>query len=270
MAVSEPEAPEVPAPSGGADAAPSAQAVIELTKVSKDFGTQKVLREVSVRVERGKTLVVLGLSGSGKSVLMKHMIGLLHPDAGTVCVEGEDLAKLEPEQILRVRRKFGMVFQQSALFDSMTVGQNVAFPLQEHTRWSASRIDDRITEVLRLVRMENMVHKLPAELSGGMRKRVGLARAVVLEPAVVLYDEPTTGLDPLTTDSVDAMIMEAKDKLQVTSVVISHDIGSALKVADDIAVIHEGRIVANCPPAELRRSEHPFVQAFLQSWAAKQ
>lgn len=244
--------------------------VIELAGVDKSFGGQRVLRGIDLSVRRGKTRVVLGLSGSGKSVLMKHMIGLLHPDAGTVCVEGEDLAQLDAQQMLRVRRKFGMVFQQSALFDSMTVGQNVAFPLQEHTDWDKARVQERVLEVLRLVRMEDMAHKLPAELSGGMRKRVGLARAVVLTPSCVLYDEPTTGLDPLTTDSVDAMIMEAKDQLQVTSVVISHDIGSALKVADDIAVIHEGQLVADCSPAELRQSEHPFVQAFLRSWFAKQ
>lgn len=260
-------------PSGAtvAGEAPAPQAdFITITNVDKSFGSQRVLERVSVRVRRGKTRVVLGLSGSGKSVLMKHMIGLLHPDAGTVCVEGENLAGLSPEQMLHVRRKFGMVFQQSALFDSMTVGQNVAFPLQEHTRWSAAQMTARVNQVLRLVRMEDMAHKLPAELSGGMRKRVGLARAVVLKPACVLYDEPTTGLDPLTTDSVDAMIMEAKDELQVTSVVISHDIGSALKVADDIAVIHGGKIVADCPPEELRRSDHPFVRKFLRSWQNKQ
>lgn len=244
--------------------------MISIAHVSKAFGGQKVLREVDLEVKTGRTRVVLGLSGSGKSVLMKHMIGLLHPDSGTVSVEGEDLAKLSDADLLRVRRKFGMVFQQSALFDSMTVAQNVAFPLHEHTTLTAAEIDDKVAEMLRLVRLENMAHKLPSELSGGMRKRVGLARAVVLTPKCVLYDEPTTGLDPLTTDNVDAMIMEAKDQFNVTSVVISHDIGSALKVADDIAVIHEGRIVADCPPARLRESTHPFVQAFLRSWFNKQ
>jgi phospholipid/cholesterol/gamma-HCH transport system ATP-binding protein len=177
---------------------------------------------------------------------------------------------MDAPQLLAARRKFGMVFQQAALFDSMSVAQNVAFPLLEHTKLGPQQIDARVRVCLELVGLADRSHKFPAELSGGMRKRVGLARAVVLEPTCVLYDEPTTGLDPLTTDSVDAMIMEAQAQLQVTSVVISHDIGSALKVADDIAVIHEGQIVADCPPDELRRSEHPFVRSFLRSWQNKQ
>lgn len=244
--------------------------MIVLRDIKKTFGTQQVLRGVSMHVRRGTTRVVLGLSGSGKSVLMKHMIGLLSPDSGTVEVDGEDLAKLDPANLLRVRRKFGMVFQQAALFDSMTVAQNVAFPLVEHTAMGPDELDARVQSRLALVGLANMAHKFPAELSGGMRKRVGLARAIVLDPKCVLYDEPTTGLDPLTTDSVDTMIMEAKAQLDVTSVVISHDIGSAMRVADDIAVIHEGRIVADCPKDQLRSVDHPFVQQFLHTWYSKQ
>jgi phospholipid/cholesterol/gamma-HCH transport system ATP-binding protein len=249
---------------------PAEDAFIQFEHVHKSFGTQTVLDDVSLSVRRGRTRVVLGLSGSGKSVLMKHAIGLLAPDRGRVVVDGDDIGKLTPQALLHVRRKFGMVFQQSALFDSMTVAQNVAFPLEEHSRMSRRQKADTVRDKLTLVGLANMAHKFPAELSGGMRKRVALARAIVLEPACVLYDEPTTGLDPLTTDTVDHMILDAQKALSVTSVVISHDIGSALKVADDIAVIDGGRIVADCPASELAQSTHPFVQKFLASWYGKQ
>jgi phospholipid/cholesterol/gamma-HCH transport system ATP-binding protein len=244
--------------------------MLELIDVNKAFGTQQVLRGVNLKVHRGKTRVILGLSGSGKSVLMKHMIGLLKPDSGQILVDGADLTTLRGQALLSARRKFGMVFQQAALFDSMTVHQNVAFPLREHTAMNAQAIDAQVLEKLRLVGLGDMGQKYPSELSGGMRKRVGLARAIVLDPVCVLYDEPTTGLDPVTTDSVDTMIMAAKEDLKVTSVVISHDVGSALKVADDIAVIHEGRIVEDCPKEHIKRSDHPFVQKFLQTWYGKQ
>jgi phospholipid/cholesterol/gamma-HCH transport system ATP-binding protein len=244
--------------------------MLELRDVSRAFGTQQVLRGVSLRVRRGKTRVILGLSGSGKSVLMKHMIGLLRPDSGQILLDGEDLAAMDAPQLLAARRKFGMVFQQAALFDSMSVAQNVAFPLLEHTKLGPEQIEARVRICLELVGLADRSHKFPAELSGGMRKRVGLARAIVLEPACVLYDEPTTGLDPITTDNVDHMIMQAQKDLKVTSVVISHDVGSALKVADDIAVIHEGRIVEDCAAADIRASQQPFVQQFLKTWFEKQ
>ena len=244
--------------------------VIEIQHLSKSFGDLRVLEDVSLHVHRGRTRVILGSSGSGKTVLMKHMIGLLKPDAGRVLVEGEDITKLDAKRLLALRYKFGMVFQQAALFDSMTVGDNIAFPLREHTKLSEAEIAQKVADKLEVVGLAGIEHKLPAELSGGMRKRVGLARALMLEPACVLYDEPTTGLDPLTTDNVDQMILDASRRLQVTSVVISHDVGSALKVADDIAVIHEGRIIEDCPAAEIRASPHPFVQRFLATWFDKQ
>lgn len=244
--------------------------MIELDNVCKSFGNSQILKGVSFVVKRSSTRVILGLSGSGKSVMLKHMIGLLKPDSGAIIVDGEDITQLDHKAMLNVRRKFGMVFQQAALFDSMTVGQNVAFPLHEHTRLKARQIAEKVAEKLELVGLSGLENKLPSELSGGMRKRVGLARAVVLNPSCVLYDEPTTGLDPLTTDNVDNMIMDAKKKLDVTSVVISHDVGSALKVADDIAVIHEGRIVEDCPVQQIRHSQHPFVQQFLNTWFNKQ
>lgn len=201
---------------------------------------------------------------------MKHLIGLLQPQSGSILVNGQDITQMTDKELLKLRKQFGMVFQQSALFDSMNVEENVAFPLQEHTTLTPNEIRDKVHEKLSLVGLEDFAQKYPAELSGGMRKRVGLARAVVLEPICVLYDEPTTGLDPVTTNNVDNMIMEANKKLSVTSVVISHDVGSAIKVADDIAVIHEGVIVEDCPASEIRKSRHPFVQEFLSSWFEKQ
>lgn len=244
--------------------------MIEVRNLRKRFGSQEVLKGVSFSVPKGSTRVILGLSGSGKSVLMKHMIGLLQPDSGELLIDGEDITRLPTSEMRRVRRKFGMVFQQAALFDSMNVADNVAFPLREHSKLSAREIGEKVTEKLAMVGLEKMQHKFPSELSGGMRKRVGLARAVVLDPMVVLYDEPTTGLDPITTDNVDNMILDAKAALDVTSVVISHDIGSAFKVADDIAVIHEGEIVEDCPKEQIRASKHPFVQDFLRTWFGKQ
>jgi phospholipid/cholesterol/gamma-HCH transport system ATP-binding protein len=238
--------------------------------VCKRFGTQEVLKNVSFRVRRGTTRAILGLSGSGKSVLMRHLIGLMLPDAGRVVVDGVDLNAVSHQELLQIRRKFGMVFQQAALFDSLSVGDNVGFPLREHTSLGPEKIAEKVAEKLKIVGLSGKEAAFPAELSGGMRKRVGLARAIILDPTCVLYDEPTTGLDPLTTDNVDTMIMDAKQQLKVTSVVISHDVGSALKVADDIAFIHRGEIVEDCPKDKIRQSTVPFVQEFLGSWFNKQ
>ena len=249
---------------------PATPYAIEVKDVVKAFGSQTVLKSVNLKVRRGKTRVILGPSGSGKTVIMKHMIGLLKPDRGSILVDGQEITTLPHDDLLKVRRKFGMVFQQAALFDSMTVGENVSFPLREHTLLSKEAIAEKVREKLAVVDLKNIEHKYPAELSGGMRKRVGLARAIVLEPSIVLYDEPTTGLDPLTTDSVDKMILDASKRLNVTSVVISHDVGSALLVADDIAVIHEGVIVEDVPAKEIRNSTHPFVREFLHTWFRKQ
>lgn len=245
--------------------------MIEVVGLQKSFGDNHVLRGVDLQVEAGTTAVILGGSGSGKSVLMKHMIGLLQPDAGQVLIEGENICDLRGRELDRVRTKFGMVFQMAALFDSMTVFENVAFPLREHRRdLPEEQVRAIVREKLHLVELRGVEEKYPAELSGGMRKRVGLARAVVLEPKIVLYDEPTTGLDPITTNSVDEMILDAKRALGVTSVVISHDIGSAFKVADQLAVLYEGKIVAVGPPEAVRESDHPHVQAFLQMWFGRQ
>ena len=244
--------------------------IIQIQDVHKSFGSNAVLKGINLDIEEGTTVVILGGSGSGKTVLMKHMIGLLKPDSGHVLVEGQDIVGLEGEELAKVRTKFGMVFQAAALFDSMNVYENVSFPLREHAHLKESEIREKVKEKLGIVGLKNIENRFPADLSGGMRKRVGLARAIILDPKIVLYDEPTTGLDPITTDYVDEMILDAKRQLGVTSVVISHDIASAFKVADKIAFLHQGHIVEEGPPSQLRRSEHPAVKAFLQTWFGKQ
>jgi len=244
--------------------------IIEIKDLHKSFGSHKVLTGITLSVPAGSTLVILGGSGSGKTVLMKHMIGLLKPDSGQVIVDGEDIVPMGAEQLEQLRRKFGMVFQAAALFDSMTVYENVSFPLREHRKdLSEDQMRALVREKLSIVGLKNVEEKYPSDLSGGMRKRVGLARAIVLDPKIVLYDEPTTGLDPITTDYVDEMILDAKKQLGVTSVVISHDIASAFKVADNIAFLYQGVIVDQGHPSKLRHSEHPGVKLFLQTWFGK-
>ncbi|HVI73630.1 MAG TPA: ABC transporter ATP-binding protein [Anaeromyxobacteraceae bacterium] len=246
--------------------------MIQIRDLHKSFGEHKVLNGITLDVERGTTFVVLGGSGSGKTVLMKHVIGLLKPDSGTVFVDGIEIPRLEGPPLTEARRMFGMVFQGAALFDSMTVYENVAFPLRERQRGIATdELRRRVVEKLKVVDLdEDVLTRFPAELSGGMRKRVALARAVVHDPKVVLYDEPTTGLDPITTAYVDDMIISAKQRLGVTSMVISHDIASAFKVADKIAVLYDGHLAAQGTPEEVRRSDHPFVQRYLSLWFEKQ
>jgi phospholipid/cholesterol/gamma-HCH transport system ATP-binding protein len=244
--------------------------IIQVIGLEKRFGSFPVLTGIDLDVKAGSTLVILGGSGSGKTVLMKHMIGLLKPDNGKVIVDGEAIENFGPAELQRVRRKFGMVFQAAALFDSMTVYENVSFPLKEHRKeLSEEAVRALVREKLEIVGLKNVEEKFPADLSGGMRKRVGLARAIVLEPKIVLYDEPTTGLDPITTDYVDEMILDAKRELGVTSVVISHDIASAFKVADNIAFLYQGTIVDQGPPEKLRHTQHPFAKVFLQTWFGK-
>jgi len=243
--------------------------VIEVVGLHKRFGEHEVLKGIDLTVDEGSTVVILGGSGSGKTVLMKHMIGLLKPDRGQVLVEGEDIVPLGAYELEVVRRKFGMVFQAAALFDSMTVFENVSFPLREHTKMTEARMREVVRQKLDIVGLQDVEGKYPADLSGGMRKRVGLARAIVLDPKIVLYDEPTTGLDPITTEYVDDMILEAKAKLGVTSVVISHDIASSFKVADKIAFLSGGHIVEQGPPAKLRDATHPALKQFLRSWFEK-
>jgi phospholipid/cholesterol/gamma-HCH transport system ATP-binding protein len=240
--------------------------MIEVRDLYKSFNGNQVLKGVSLMMEPGTTTVVLGGSGSGKTVLMKHIMGLFKPDKGEVIVDGENVSTMDRQELAKFRTRMGMVFQSAALFDSMTVYDNVSFPLREHTKLPEEEIRTRVKEKLAVVELHGVEEKYPSELSGGMRKRVGLARAIVRDPKIVLYDEPTTGLDPLTTESVDEMIINAREKLGVTSVVISHDIGSAFHIGDVIAMLHDGRIVEMGPPEKLRRSKEPHTRHFLATW----
>ncbi|HTN54045.1 MAG TPA: ABC transporter ATP-binding protein [Anaeromyxobacter sp.] len=248
--------------------------MIEVHDLWKSFGDNQVLKGVDLRIPEGTTFVVLGGSGSGKTVLLKHVIGLLKPDRGTVRVNGIEISGLDGKELNEARQMFGMVFQGAALFDSMTVFDNVAFPLREGRRGAgipAAEVRRRVVEKLKVVDLgEEVLGRWPSELSGGMRKRVGLARALVCEPQIVLYDEPTTGLDPITASYVDEMILHAKERLGITSMVISHDIASAFRVADRVAVLYDGRFAAVGTPAEVRASKEPFVQRFLALWFEKQ
>jgi phospholipid/cholesterol/gamma-HCH transport system ATP-binding protein len=246
---------------------PAPPPLIEVQDVYKSFGGFSVLKGVNLQIAEGTTTVILGASGSGKTVLMKHIMGLFRPDHGQVIVDGQNISVMSRQELAVFRQRMGMVFQSSALFDSMTVGDNVAFPLREHNPGlSEPEILEKVKEKLAVVDLHDVEEKYPAELSGGMRKRVGLARAIVRDPKIVLYDEPTTGLDPLTTESVDEMIIHARERLSVTSVVISHDVGSAFHIADRIAMINEGRIVEEGTPAEVRNTKEPFTRHFLATW----
>jgi len=243
--------------------------MIDVQDLYKSFNGFPVLKGISLQMGEGTTTVVLGGSGSGKTVLMKHIMGLFKPDQGRVMVDGQDISRMGRQELSTFRERMGMVFQSAALFDSMTVGDNVAFPLREHGTLGEAEIAEKVKKTLAVVDLHDVEDKYPAELSGGMRKRVGLARAIIRDPKIVLYDEPTTGLDPLTTESVDEMILHARERLHVTSVVISHDVGSAFHIADRIAMINEGRIVAEGTPAEVRKTEEPFTRQFLATWFAR-
>ena len=242
-------------------------ALISLRDVHKSFGTTPVLRGVSLEVTAGQTLCIIGESGCGKTVLLKHIIGLLRPDRGQVLYDGHDLATIPEKLLARVRTHFGMVFQSGALFDSLTVAENVAFPLREHARLGASAVAERVAGKLSLVGLRGIETKRPAELSGGMQKRVALARAVALDPEVVLYDEPTTGLDPIMADVINELIIRARDHLKTTSIVVTHDMTSASKVADRIVMLHEGEIIIDGTPDAIHRTTDPVVRQFIEGRA---
>jgi phospholipid/cholesterol/gamma-HCH transport system ATP-binding protein len=223
----------------------------------------EALRGVNVDFERGKVNVILGGSGQGKTVLLKHIIGLIRPTSGHIWIDGTDIQSLSDAQLAEFRTKFGMVFQNAALFDSLTVEQNCAFPLVEHSKMGKEEIHARVMARLADLGLEGQEKKFPAELSGGMRKRVGLVRALVLEPEIVLYDEPTTGLDPLATENVDRMITVAAQKFKVTSIVVTHDMASVFRIADRIAMIHAGRIVADGTVDEIKQTDNEYVRRFI-------
>ena len=241
--------------------------MIEVRQLKKSFGPQLILDGVDLRIETGESAVIVGRSGGGKSVLLKHFIGLLQPDAGEVFVDNENVTRMTERQLLRVRAKFGMVFQGAALFDSMTVAENVAFPLARQKKYTAAEIGRRVAAALEVVDLPGTQQKKPAELSGGMRKRVGLARAIVYEPQILLYDEPTTGLDPIVSDSIDQMIIRVRDRLKVTSVVVTHDMRSARRVGNQVFMLHEKKIYASGPPEEFFASTDAVVRQFVDGVA---
>ena len=237
--------------------------MIEMIDVYKSFGTNHVLRGVNLKVEAGESMVVIGGSGTGKSVILKHIIGLMKPDSGRIVIDGQDLADLSEEEINDFRKRFGMLFQGAALFDSLSVLGNVGFGWKEHT----DRSDDEVREIVRkrleMVGLRGVEDQMPADLSGGMKKRVGLARAIAMDPKIILYDEPTTGLDPIMADVINNLIREMNTRLSVTSVTITHDMKSAYKIADKIAMLYQGKIEEVGTPDEIRNSPNPVVQQFI-------
>jgi phospholipid/cholesterol/gamma-HCH transport system ATP-binding protein len=237
--------------------------MIEIIEVHKSFGHLHVLNGVNLTVEKGESMTVIGGSGSGKSVLIKHIIGLLFPDKGRVIIEGQILNDLDEYGLNEVRKKFGMLFQGAALFDSLTVWENVGFGLKQHTKLSDREIRDITTQKLALVGLKDVEDKMPSELSGGMKKRVGLARAIAMDPAIILYDEPTTGLDPITADAINDLIVDLRKKLGVTSVAITHDMQSAYKISDRIAMLYKGVIQEIGTPDQIRNTTNPIVRQFI-------
>jgi len=241
--------------------------VIEVRRLTKSFKGHKVLDGIDLEVRKGETLVIIGRSGCGKSVLLKHIIGLLWPDEGDVAVEGHLLSRLKNSELYRMRLRFGMLFQNSALFDSMTVAENVGLALMEHTRKSDGEMAEIVAHKLELVGMQGTERMMPADLSGGMKKRVSLARAIAFDPAYILFDEPTTGLDPITADAINDLIVELGDRLAVTSIAVTHDMKSAYKIADRIVMLHEGKIISSGTPEEIQNSDDPIIHQFINGLA---
>ncbi len=244
--------------------------IIRLEKVRKSFNGTHVLKGVSLNVQRGKCTVIIGPSGCGKSVLLKHMIGLLRPDRGKVFFDGKEITRLSERRMRTIRRRMGFLFQGGALFDSMTILENVLFPLQEHGEGSEQQWVERSLEVLALVGLEGLEHRFPEELSGGQKKRAALARAIAMNPEVILYDEPTTGLDPIRSDLINELIVRLQSTLQTTAVVVTHDMSSARKVADRIVMLYNGNFIADTTPEQLDRVTNDVVLRFVEGKASQE
>jgi len=241
--------------------------MVELQGLHKSFNSHHVLNDMNLSIKKGTTLVVIGRSGCGKSVMLKHIIGVLRPDSGRVFVDGQDIWELKRRDMERLRKRMNMVFQGGALFDSLNVGENVGFELIEEGRVSEAEMRKRVKESLGMVDLSGVESLMPSELSGGMRKRVALARAICTKPELLLYDEPTTGVDPITADSINELIRSLHDKLKVTSIVVTHDMKSAYKIADRIAMLYQGRIIAEGSPSEIQNTDNPVVRQFINGLA---
>ena len=237
--------------------------MIEILDLCKSFGSHRVLRGVNLKIETGETMVIIGRSGCGKSVLLKHIMGIMKPDSGTILIDGVNIFDMSESEMNHFRMQIGMLFQGAALFDSLTVRENVGFSLDEHTQLLPTEIHRRVKEKLRLVGLSGIDDLMPSELSGGMKKRVGLARAICTEPKIILYDEPTTGLDPITADAINDLILRMRERLHVTSIVVTHDMNSAYKVGSQIAMLYNGKIVGVGTPDEIRQSQDHLIQQFI-------
>ncbi|HBU07810.1 MAG: ABC transporter ATP-binding protein [Omnitrophica WOR_2 bacterium RIFOXYB2_FULL_45_11] len=241
--------------------------MIEIKNIYKNFNSSKILKGLSLNIADGETKVIIGRSGCGKSVLLKHIMGVLRPESGEIIIDGKDIAKISSKELNKLRMRMAMVFQGGALFDSLTVGENVGFTLYEYSKLSAREIEHRVEESLSNVELCGIQKLLPSELSGGMKKRVAIARALCVNPEIILYDEPTTGVDPITADSINELIRSLHDKLKVTSIVVTHDMKSAYRIADKIAMLYHGKIIAEGSAEEIQRTNHPVVYQFINGLA---
>jgi len=241
--------------------------MIEIQHVKKSFDGRMVLKDVNLTIHDGETMVVIGCSGCGKTVLLRCIIGLIKPDRGKIIVDGEDICQMDGRNLFRIRKKFGMLFQSAALFDSMTVEDNIGLALREHTELSPAEIRKKVAEKLEVVGLPGIENKKPAELSGGMKKRVGLARALIMDPQIVLFDEPTTGLDPVMADSINNMILETHNRLNITSIMVTHDLASVFKVANRVAMLTNGKIIFEGSPKDLKKTQNPAVRQFVEGKA---
>lgn len=241
--------------------------MIEIIDLWKKFESNPVLKGVDLKIKTGESLVIIGRSGCGKSVLLKHIIGLLKPENGKVIINGEDITKYSGEELYKIQNKFGMLFQSAALFDSMTVGENVSFALDRYTSYSRKKIARIVDEKLALVGLHGIEKLKPAELSGGMKKRVGLARAIAMDPQFILFDEPTTGLDPIMADAINDLIVDIKNKIHITSIAVTHDMVSAYKIADRITMLYDGKIIESGTPRKIKKTKNPYVKQFINGEA---
>jgi phospholipid/cholesterol/gamma-HCH transport system ATP-binding protein len=241
--------------------------MIEIKHLKKAFDGAPVLKDIQLTISEGETLVIVGGSGCGKTVLLRLIIGLVRPDEGRILVEGDDITRMNRSGLFAMRKNFGMLFQGAALFDSMTVQENIALPLKEHTALSKPEIHNKVREKLEMVGLHDIEDKKPSELSGGMKKRVGLARALIMEPRYVLFDEPTTGLDPIMSDAINNLILRTNARLNITSIVVTHDMNSAFKIGDRIAMIYNGRVIFSGTTREFNQSENPRVRQFIEGRA---